>query len=419
MNKKKIMILGANNFLLPLIKKSKELGYKTIVVSPAKKEPGFAYADERAYVDLADNDAVLAAAKTFRVDGITTDQAETPIRTVAYVAEKLNLPGIGLQMAELFTNKYLQRQKCKEIGIDTIRFHLAQNAKDAVDFFETLNGDAIMKPVDSAGSRGVIRIRREKDILENFEYSKMASKSGNVIIEDYIDGKELMIDGVTVNNIYQTLVCGEYQKCMIEGVFSEYIGKYPASVSEKQWHEANTLVKKVVEGFGLQWGRTHTEVKINEKGTWLIETAVRGGGRFISSCTVPMMTNFSSEEFLLKACTGEMDGIPLIEHKNVSCGYVSMFLPVGEVVSVEGLEKALSRPYAFSHNCENIHTGMKTIPFADKIEGRFIHVLAENEEDFYDKIEDIKNTINIKVKTDKGIKNVIWESEESKLEKNS
>jgi biotin carboxylase len=414
MNRKKIMILGANNFLLPLIKKSKEIGYKTVVVSPVKDEPGFAYADERVYVNLTDKDAVLTAAEKLKIDGIITDQAETPIRTVAYVSERLNLPGIGQELAELFTNKYLQRKKCKEIGIDTIRFHLAENEKDAIRFFETMDGDAIMKPVDSAGSRGVVHVTKKQDILDYFQYSKASSRTGNVIIEDFIEGKELMIDGVTVNNTYQTLVCGEYQKCMIEGVFSEYIGKYPANVTQEQWDAANELAKRVVEGFGLQWGRTHTEIKVNENGVWLMETAARGGGRYISSCTVPMMTDFSSEEFLLKACVGEIKEIPTIMHKKLSCGYVSMFLPVGEVVSVEGLDEALHKPYAFSHNCENIRVGLHTSPFSDKIEGKFIHVLAENDTDFYEKIEDIKNTIKIQVKTDNGIENVIWEGNDDR-----
>ena len=188
MKKKRVMILGANNFLLPLIRKSKELGYETIVVSPVKEEPGFAYADEKVYINLTDKEAVLAAAKELKIDGITTDQAETPIRTVAYVSEKLNLPGIGSELAELFTNKYLQRKKCKEIGIDTIHFHLAQSAEDAIAFFATMNGEAIMKPVDSAGSRGVVHIKGKNDILEHFSYSKAASRTGNVIIEDFIEG---------------------------------------------------------------------------------------------------------------------------------------------------------------------------------------------------------------------------------------
>ena len=406
---KRVMILGANNFMLPLIKKAKELGYYTIVASPAKDEPGFAFADECVYVDLRDKDAVLKEAQRLNIDGITTDQAETPVRTVAYVAEKMGLCGIGQDMAELFTNKYLMREKCREIGIDTIKYKLVSEVEEAVEFYNSLNCVAIMKPIDSAGSRGVVKLTCESDVRDNFEYSKEASKAGRVIVEEFIEGKELLIDGVTVNNTYQTLVCGEYRKCQVPGVFSEYLGKYPAEVTKEQWTQANDLVKRIVEGFGLPWGRTHTEVKVNEKGVWLMETAARGGGRYISSETVPMMTDFNSAEFLLKACTGEIKEPPVIDYKDVSCGYVSMFMPVGEVISVEGIQEVIDLPYTYIHNFDDIHVGMKTNAFMDKIEGRFIHLIAKDDEEFYSRVEEIKNIVKLKVKTENGIEGPIWE----------
>ena len=410
---KRVMILGANNFMLPLIKQAKEEGYYTIVASPVKTEPGFALADECTYVDLRDKEAVLTEARRLQIDGITTDQAETPVRTAAYVAAKLNLPGIGENMAELFTNKYLMRQKCREIGIDTIQYKLVDNVEEALEFYRyiraTCGCDAIMKPIDSAGSRGVVKITDEEIIRKEFEYTREASHSGNVIVEQFIEGKELLIDGVTVNNTYQTLICGEYRKCNVPGVFSEYLGKYPAEITPAQYMMVNKLVKQIVEGFGLPWGRTHTEVKINEKGAWLMETAARGGGRYISSGIVPMMTNFNSCSFLLAACTGQIMELPKIEYHDVSCGYVSMFLPVGEVISTDGIQEVIDLPYTYSHNFEDIHVGMKTQAFMDKIEGRFIHLLAKDDEEFYARVEEIKSIIKLKVKTEKGIEGPIWE----------
>jgi len=301
------------------------------------------------------------------------------------------------------------RETCRKIGIDTIRYKLVERVEDAIAFYETLQCDAIMKPIDSAGSRGVVRISQVQTIRDEFEYTKEASKSGKVIVEEYIDGKELLIDGVVVNNTYQTLVCGEYQKCQVPGIFSEYIGKYPAEVTPQQWNMANALVKQVVEGFGLPWGRTHTEVKVNERGVWLIETAARGGGRYISSGIVPMMTDFNSASFLLAACTGQIHEVPQIMHKDVSCGYVSMFMPVGEVISVEGIQDVIDLPYTYSHNFEDIHVGMHTNVFMDKIEGRFIHLLAKDDAEFYERVETIKQMIHLKVRTERGIEGPIWE----------
>lgn len=409
MLQKRVLILGANNFMLPLIQEAKKEGYYTIVAAPDPNEPGFAYADAGVIVDLRDPEAVLVEAQKFNIDGVTTDQAETPVRTAAYVAEQLGLPGIGTDLADLFTNKYRMREKCREIGIDTIRYRLVEQADEAVAFYRTLDGPAIMKPIDSAGSRGVAKIICKEDISRQFEYTRSASRSGKVIIEDYIEGKELLIDGVTFDHRYQTLVCGEYRKCRVPGIFSEYLGKYPAEISAGQYEAANALVKRIVEGFGLPWGRTHTEVKINDRGVWLMETAARGGGRYISSGIVSMMTDFNSASFLLKACTGQMTQPPVIHYKDISCGYVSMFLPVGEVVSVAGIREAVALPYTYSHNFEDLHVGMKTTAYLDKIGGRFIHLKAKDDAEFYARVEEIKSMIRLKVKTENGIEGPVWE----------
>ncbi len=406
---KKIMILGANNFLVPLIKTSKRLGFWTIVASPNEKEPGFEYADEKVIIDLCDKNAVLEAAQKLKIDGVISDQAETPVRTQAFVANKMGLPGIGEDKAELFTNKYLMREKCREIGIDTIKYKLVDNVNDAAKFYEQIGKPMIMKPIDSAGSRGVVKIEDVQTIYDQFDYSKDASKTGKVIIEEYIPGKELLIDGVVFNGIYQTLICGEYIKCNVPGIFSEYMGKYPAEITDNQLNEVNKLVKKIIEGFGLPWGRTHTEVKINDNGIWLMETAARGGGRYISSGIVPMKTDFDSCEFLLKACVGEITEIPVVRKNNKSCGYVSLFLPKGEVISVEGLQEVIDLPYTYSHNFEDIKVGFKTSEFKDKIEGRFIHLEADNDNQLYARVEKIKQLIQIQIDTGEGIKGPIWQ----------
>ena len=47
----------------------------------------------------------------------------------------------------------------------------------------------------------------------------------------------------------------------------------------------------------------------------------------------------------------------------------------------------------------------------DKIEGRFIHLIAKNDEEFYQRVEEIKSTIKIKIKTKDGIEGPIWEKQ--------
>lgn len=403
---KKIMILGANDLLVPLIQKSKQLGCFTIVASPNVNEPGFKYADEKVIVDLRNKELVLSHAEKLQIDGIITDQAETPIRTVAFVADKLGLPGIGNDKAELFTNKYLQRKKCAELGLSNIKFHLTQDCIDAVAFFKELRTNAIMKPIDSAGSRGVIKVFNENDIIKSFEYTKAVSKTNQVIIEEFIEGKEILLDGVCCDGKYQTIICGEYNTG--KNLFSSFLTKWPANLTEAQKEQINLFTKNLIEGFGLSWGRTHTELKLNNNEIWLMETAARGGGRYISSTTVQTMTDFSSEEFLIKKCLGENISVPIIHFKKNYCAYVAMFLPKGKIVSIEGLDEVLSQSFVSANNFDTIKIGDYTNDYCDKTESKFIHFYANNEEDFNKRLSFIRSTLKICVETSDGYKGIDW-----------
>ena len=117
-----IMVLGAGTLQIPLIHQVKKCGYNTVVVSPRKSEPGFKYADHSVYVDLRDEHRILKYANEYNICGIVTDQTDIPVRTAAYVAEKMGLPGIGYETARLFTDKYLMREQCRELGIQTLQY---------------------------------------------------------------------------------------------------------------------------------------------------------------------------------------------------------------------------------------------------------------------------------------------------------
>ena len=153
-----ILVLGAGSLQVPLIQTVKSRGYRAIVVSLYEDEPGMQIADEKVIADFCDEDIILDYALKYDICGILTDQTDIPVRTVAYVAEKMNLPGIGYETACIFTNKFLMREKCQELGIPTIRFRLAYGIGDAILFYEEIGRDVILKPINNQGSKGVYRI---------------------------------------------------------------------------------------------------------------------------------------------------------------------------------------------------------------------------------------------------------------------
>ncbi len=105
MKKEKLMIVGTGKFQVPIIGQAKQMGFETIVISIGGNYPGLSIADRSCEVDVREKETILEIAKREGICGIVTDQTDMTVPTVAYVAEKMRLPGIGYECALRITNK--------------------------------------------------------------------------------------------------------------------------------------------------------------------------------------------------------------------------------------------------------------------------------------------------------------------------
>lgn len=92
---KKILIIGAGFLQSFVIKKAKEIGYYTIAIDKNPHAVGFEIADEFNVVDIIDQEACLKYAKEKEIDGVMTAATDYGVLSAAYIAEKLNLPGLN------------------------------------------------------------------------------------------------------------------------------------------------------------------------------------------------------------------------------------------------------------------------------------------------------------------------------------
>lgn len=118
MKKKKIMILGAGEMQVPIIKKAKSNGLYIIIVDIDPNAPGFEFADEKLCISTNDVDAVLKEAERLQINGILTT-SDYPINTVAKVCGELHLRAMTIEVAHICTNKYLQREFLAKNSIKT------------------------------------------------------------------------------------------------------------------------------------------------------------------------------------------------------------------------------------------------------------------------------------------------------------
>jgi carbamoyl-phosphate synthase large subunit len=305
---KKIMILGAGQMQVPIIKKCNELNLCTIAVDFDNKAPGFKYSDLRIFLSTHDKEGVLKEAKKLNIDGVLTT-SDFPVRTVAYLSEKLNLNGLSQRSALISTDKYLLREILKEKKLNYPKYVkvIGINDLSKIDFFP-----AIIKPIDSSASRGVKKVNTKEELYNEYEISKSFSTNGIVIVEEYINGKEYSIESISVNGKHKIIAITEKITIGKEnGYFVEYAHKLPAELNTLN---CNLILKTTNDGLTaieLENSLSHTEIVISNKKAYIIEIGARLGGDFIGSDLVCLSTGIDMLKNVISLSIGEkLDLLP-------------------------------------------------------------------------------------------------------------
>jgi len=163
----------------------------------------------------------------------------------------------------------------------------------------------IVKPNDSAGSRGVSVVKDKSALFEAFNSARRQSRIGEVILEGFIEGKECTVEGLTYDGRTEILAISEKKK--IEGeyrVATDIV--YPSAFSDGIIKDIKRTVKRAVKAIGIDMGPTHSELIVTPEGKpVLLEVAARGGGFGIFSTIVPLISGVDIVKETIKICLGE------------------------------------------------------------------------------------------------------------------
>lgn len=406
--RKKLMILGAGVYQMPLIEEAIKQ-CEVLLVAPKIEEEIKKLVDYYFLCDVTKKESILEIAKKEKIDGIITDQTDIAVRTVAYVAEKLNLSGIGYETACLFTNKFLMREKCDQLGIPTLPYKLVKTLEEAIAFYNEIGkGKVIIKPVDNQGSRGVQQIESEQELCQKFHETRKYSNN-SILIEKMATGQEFVMESLCIDGKYYPLICGDTNYFSIKDAFAAKTRIFPSNADSKLMERVKELNQKIITGFGLKQGISHSEYIMEQDEIYLIETAARGGGVFISSDLISLGTGLNTEKFLIAMALGEQKEVPSLSYDKNTCGYMAFFLPKGEVISVQGIEEVLSLPFVHRNLLRNIKIGTKTEFHLDKTARYCMIVSAKNLKELEERMDKIKNLLKIEVFDGENIKEIIWE----------
>lgn len=337
---KKLMIVGASVLQLPGIKKAKEIGLEVAVVDYNPQAIGIAYADKYYNASTMDEDAVLAAAKDYRPDGIMTLATDMPMRGVAKSSDKLGLHSIDYATAVKATDKYDMIKAFKEHNVPSPWYYLVENYDQLRALDGKLTYPCIMKPTDNAGSHGVVKVESFEELLKSYEYSHECSRHGNVIVEEYLDGPEVSVEVMVVDGKANVLQITD--KLTTGAPYFVELGHSQPSMLPTDVQDAiRDVASRACLAVGIKKGPAHVEMKVTTKdGPKMVELGARMGGDNITTSLVPLSTGIDMVKATISVALGEQPDIEPTLHCGSAIRYFQS--PFGKIKSFSGVEDARS-----------------------------------------------------------------------------
>lgn len=340
MYRKRIMILGASTLQLPAIKKAKDMGLYVIAVDINPNAIGFNFADQECVVSTIDLDGVLEMAMKYKPDGVMTLASDMPIKTVAYVSEKMGFPSLSLENAIKATNKAEMRKCLRTNKIPIPNFYIINTYEEYNEVINRMRNRFIVKPVDNSGSRGVFLVEDIEQAESAFQHSKANSREGNIIIEDYMEGQEVSVETITINGISEIIAITD-KLTTNAPYFVEMGHSIQSQLPQFIKDEIEQVTKATISAIGIQNGPSHTEIKITPEGPKIVEIGARLGGDCITSHLVPLATGVDMVEATIKIVLGEKPSLKKMINKGSAIRYIKnksgIISHIGSFVDVQAI----------------------------------------------------------------------------------
>ncbi len=283
MKQKRIMILGGNYVQAEATKAAKELGYYTISTDLHEENPGHKIADEYCKVDIIDKEAVLKEAQLRNIDGIVPFCSDVLAPVAAYVQEKMGLPGNPYDVVHTMTHKDLFRKFMQREHFLTPHNVKISTLEEAISVFKNVGHKLMLKPTDSAGSKGVFAIESASDIEKHWKETISASPSKTALLEDFVNSVGLQQDGdifVIDGKIAFWGMCDQYKRK--EEPFVPAALVYPSTQEKSLQEKARETVQEILTKIGFRQGPCNVEYLVDGRGQiWVIEIGPRNGGNLI------------------------------------------------------------------------------------------------------------------------------------------
>ncbi len=312
--KKKMLFLGGIMQQIPAIVQAKGLGYHVITCDYLPGNPGHRYSDEYHNVSTTDLDGVLALAQELKIDGIVAYASDPAAPTAAYVAEKMGLPGNPYESVKLLTEKDLFRDFLQRHGFNSPVAGGYTTYEAALADIGRFKFPVMVKPVDSSGSKGVVKVYDVAGLKPAVDEALSYSRGKRFIVEEFIvkKGYQVSGDGFSIDG---KLVFTSYGNELYSGKGTrEYVALgefWPSLLTQGQKDKVDAELQRLITALGMRTCAYNIEVILDkDDNVYVLELGPRNGGSYIPQL-IQYATDVDLVEATLKAAMGDV--IPHLE----------------------------------------------------------------------------------------------------------
>ena len=339
---KRLMILGGTGCIIPVIKKAHELGLYVITCDYLPDNDAHAYADEYVNASVIDKEAVLKEARRLAIDGIISFACDAGAVSAAYVAEQMGLPFQGsYESVAILQDKGRFRRFLAENGFN-VPYAKSYTDKNApFDDIEEFKWPVIVKPVDSAGSKGVTRVDDISQLGEAIEIAYQASLTNRFIIEEFInfEGFHSSADPFTVDGKLSFVTYSDqFFDEEADNPYTPSLIVWPSTMKSEHQTILTEETQRLMDLLKMKTGIYNIETCVGNGGKpYLMEVSPRGGG-----CKIAEIQHLAYAVDLIENEIRGAVGMPLTEISQGECDGVWCVLVVHAESGKSGILQSIT-----------------------------------------------------------------------------
>lgn len=281
------MLLGGLRYLIPVIEAAHKLGIYVITCDYLPDNIAHKYSDEYCNVSIVDKEAVLKIAQEKQIDGIMSFAVDPGVITAAYVQEQMGLPAFGpYESVCILQNKDRFRQFLTEHGFNVPKAKGFSSVEEALSGLNDFEWPLIVKPTDSAGSKGVKKVESIEYLEDALRYAFEYSHSHRVIVEEFIEKQGCSSDSDCFSvdgELKFVSFSAQYFDENAQNPYTPAAYSWPSTMTKEQEAELTSELQRLLSLLKMKTSVYNVETRVGTNGkTYIMEVSPRGGGNRLS-----------------------------------------------------------------------------------------------------------------------------------------